>query len=98
MDEFLLPRYVEPKLEGIDLSVFSLHEVYGFYGIEVSRAEQTMGLAMLEQSDARTLGITVDHSVLMFSSVAYDKNNRAIEFSRSYTRADKCNFTVNFKI
>lgn len=97
LEEVLVPRYVVPKLEGIDLSVFSLYEVYGFYGIEIVRAEQTMELAVLEQSDARTLGITTDYSVLLFSSVTYDRHNRAIEFTRSYTRADKCNFTVNFR-
>lgn len=98
LEEILVPKYVVPKLEGIDLSVFSLYEVYGFYGIGVARVEQTMELTTLEQSDARTLGISVDYPVLRFSSTTYDEGGRVIEFTRNYSRADKCSFTVHFTL
>lgn len=98
LEEILVPKYVVPKLEGIDLSVFTLYEVYGFYGINVARVEQTMELTTLEQSDARTLGIGVDYPVLRFSSTTYDEGGRVIEFTRNYSRADKCSFTVHFTL
>ncbi len=98
LEEILVPKYVVPKLEGIDLSVFSLYEVYGFYGIGIARVEQTMELTTLEQSDARTLGITVDYPVLRFSSTTYDENGRVIEYTRNYSRTDKCSFTVHFTL
>lgn len=98
LEEIYIPKYVVPKLEGIDLSVFSLYEVYDFYKIEMARARQTLDITTLEQSDARTLGINSEHSVMLFSCLSYDSKGRVIEFSRSYTRSDMCSFTVDFKM
>lgn len=97
LENIYIPKYVMPKLDGIDLSVFSLYEVYDFYKIKMRRAEQTLDLTCLEQSDARTLGIDASRSVLLFTSVSYDERDRAIEFTRNYTRADICDFQVNFR-
>jgi len=97
LEEILLPCDIAPKLEGIDLSVFSLYEVYDFYGIDLKRAVQTLDLAELEPNDARMLNVEHGRAVLVFSCTSYDAGGRVIEFSRSYTRGDKCNFTVHFQ-
>ncbi|MVB10006.1 HTH-type transcriptional repressor YvoA [Caprobacter fermentans] len=96
LEEILVPHDVVPKLEGIDLSVFSLYEVYDFYGIHLKRAWQTLDIAEPEASDARMLNIDPGLAVLLFTCVSYDENDRVIEYSRSYTRGDKCNFSVHF--
>lgn len=97
LEEVFIPQYIVPKLEGIDLSVFSIYEVYAFYGVELARAYQTMDLAYLNQSDARTLNIDKELAVLHFECTSYDSQSQVVEFSRSYTRADKCVFTVQFR-
>jgi GntR family transcriptional regulator len=97
LEEILIPCDVVPKLEGIDLSVFSLYEVYDFYGVRLSRAWQTLDLAELEPNDARMLNVDRGRAVLLFSCTSCDEQGRVIEFSRSYTRGDKCNFTVHFQ-
>ncbi len=96
LEELFVPRCVVPKLEGIDLNVFSMYEVYDFYGIELNRAYQTVDLTQLEQSDARTLGVDSHLAVLLFECTSFDKEGRVIEFARTYTRADKCVFHVKF--
>lgn len=96
LEEILIPKYVVPKLEGIDLGVFSIYEVYGFYNIEVTRAWQTLDLIQLEPRDARMLGIDANLSVMLFECTSYDDKDRVIEFARTYTRGDKCNFNVHF--
>lgn len=96
LEEILIPQYVVPKLEAIDLSIFSLYEVYDFYGINLKRAYQTLDIAKLDHSDARMLGIGSDSSVFLFECTSYDEEDRVIEFSRTYTRGDKCNFNVHF--
>lgn len=96
LEEIFIPKYVVPKLEGIDLSVFSIYEVYDFYGIKITRACQTLDLTQLEQRDARMLGIDADLSVMLFECTSYDDKDRVIEFTRTYTRGDKCNFNVRF--
>ncbi len=96
LEEILIPRYVVPKLEGIDLAVFSIYEVYDFYGIKLKRAWQTLDLAELEPNDARMLGIDSNLAVFLFECTSYDDKERVIEFTRTYTRGDKCNFNVHF--
>lgn len=96
LEEIFIPKYVVPKLEGIDLSIFSLYEVYDFYGIKLTRACQTLDLIKLEPKDARMLGIDKDLSVMLFECTSYDDKGRIIEFVRNYTRGDKCNFNVHF--
>lgn len=96
LEEVFIPCKVAPKLEGIDLNVFSLYEVYDFYNIKLKQAYQTVDLTQLEQSDARTLGIDSELAVLLFECTSYDEGGRVIEFARTYTRADKCVFTVKF--
>ncbi len=96
LEEIFVPHSIVPKLEGIDLSVFSLYEVYDFYGINLKRAWQTLDLAELEANDARMIGIEANRAVMLFSCISYDENDRVIEYSRAYVRGDKCNFTVHF--
>lgn len=96
LDEIFLPCNLVPKLDGIDLSVFSLYEVYEFYGIHLQRAWQTLDIVKLEKSDRRILNITSEMGVFLFSCTSYNENDKVIEFSRSYTRGDQCNFNVSF--
>lgn len=97
LEEIYVPKNLVPKLVGIDLSVFSLYEVYELYGIRLERARQTLDLVHLEQNDARMLGISAELPVIMFECTSFDDRGRIIEFSRSYTRGDKCCFKVRFK-
>lgn len=96
LEEIFIPRYILSKLQDIDLGVFSIYDIYDFYGVNISKAYETLDLTELEQRDARMLGIEGDLSVMLFECTSYDENNRVIEFARNYTRGDKCNFTVHF--
>ncbi len=96
LDEIYIPKYVVPKLEDIDLGVFSLSEVYAFCGVNITKAWQTLDLTHLERKDARMLGIDANLSVMLFECTSFDDSNRVVEFGRTYTRGDKCNFNVHF--
>lgn len=96
LQEIFIPYNLVPNVENIDLSVFSMFEIYKFYGINPARAWQVLDLAQLTQSDARMINIDKEQTVFLFSCTTYDEENRVIEYSRSYTRGDKCNFTVHF--
>ena len=97
LEEIYIPRNLIPKIGGIDLSVFSIYEVYALYGIHLERAYQTIDLVHLEQNDARMLGISAELPVMLFECTSYDDRGRIIEHSHSYTRGDKCRFSVHFK-
>lgn len=94
--EIFIPYNLIPNVNDVDISVFSMFEIYKFYGINPTRAWQTLDLVQLAQSDARLININKDQTVFLFSCTTYDENNRVIEYSKSYTRGDKCNFTVHF--
>ena len=96
LEEIFIPKYVVPKLAGIDLTVFSIYEIYGMYGIQVERAVQTLDIVHLEQNDIRVLGMEPGEPVMMFQCTTYDLQNRAIEFNRNFVRGDKCDFSVHF--
>ena len=97
LEEIFVPRNLVPKIQGIDLSVFSLYEIYELYGIKLERARQTLDLVHLEPNDANLLGITTQTPVLLFECTSNDEQGRIIEQSRSYTRGDKGRFTVHFQ-
>lgn len=96
IEEIYVPYNLVPKLEGVDLSVFTMYEIYKFYGINPVRAWQTLDLVQLTQSDARLIDISKEQAVFLFGCTTYDDRNRVIEYSRSFTRGDKCSFTVHF--
>jgi len=97
LEEVYIPVQIVPKLEGIDLSVFSLYEVYDFYNIRLDHAFQTLAVTDLKQKDARMLEMEGDQTVFLFECTSYDPSGRVVEFARTYTRGDKCNFNVSFK-
>ncbi len=96
IQEIYIPYDLVPSIEDIDLMIFSMFEVYEFYNINLARAWQTLDLVRLTQADARLIDITKEQTVFLFSCTTYDENNRVIEYSKSYTRGDKCNFLVHF--
>lgn len=96
IQDVYIPEYLVPNLEEIDLSVFSMYEIYGFYNISPVRAWQTLDLIQLSRADARLINLKKDEPVFLFCCTTYDEKERVIEYSRSYTRGDKCNFSVKF--
>jgi len=93
-----VPASKVPKLDGIDLGVFSLYEVYGFYGVSPVRAYETLDLVSVEARDARMLGVEPGSTVLLFTCWTYDAKDDVVEYTRSYTRGDKCCFTVRNRV
>ncbi|MFK9093816.1 GntR family transcriptional regulator [Bacillus salipaludis] len=97
LEEIYIPHYVVPELEEIDLTVFSIFEIYDFYHIKMSYSQQTLDLSQLDQSDARFLDIDASTPLLLFTNKSYNESEKVIEYSRSYTRPDKANYKVHFK-
>lgn len=97
LEEIYIPQYVIPELEDIDLTVFSIYEIYDFYNIEISYSHQTLDLTQLDQSDARFIDVDSSAPLLLFTNTSYNQSEAVIEYARSYTRPDKANYKVHFK-
>lgn len=96
LEEIFIPAVLVPNFGEVDLAVFSIYEIYDFYGINLCRANQTLELTTLPHKDAKRLGLTNSDSVMLFSGISFDEKDRVIEYSRAYTRGDRSNFTVRF--
>lgn len=89
-----IPSDLVPNLLDIDLDVFTLYDVYGFYDTVPVRAYQTLDVVHLEPRIARALDVGSCKDALMFTCLSYREDGRAMEFMRSFNRCDTCFFTV----
>lgn len=96
LEDIYIPEYILPELINVDLAVFSIYETYEFFGVELKQAFQTLNITHLNKKGARALGIDAALPVFMFECTSYDNHDRAIEYTRTYTREDLCGYTVNF--
>jgi len=96
LDEIYIPADVVPNFADVDIELFSIYEAYEWNGVRPVRGEQSLSVTRLDPAAARLIGLGEQNAVLAFSCVTYDQNGRAIEFARSYTRNDKCGFTVHY--
>ncbi len=96
LEELYIPTDVVENLFQIDLDLFSMYQIYGLNGITVTRVHQFLELDELDRSDANLLDIKDTPTVMKFRGVSYDQHGRAVEYARTYTRVDKCNFTVHY--
>lgn len=97
LEEIYLPAELVPNLDKVDLGVFSILEIQDFYGIIPVRGEQSLEITQLNPADARQLGVEPGRGVLRLQCVSYDGGGRAVELTRTYTRGDRCTFSVHFQ-
>ena len=108
LEEVYVPQWLVPNLPDVDLGVFSLHEVYEFYGVHLLRGVQSLGITRLDSQDARLLDVDPRRGVLTLQCVSYGSPERSdgapaapedeqpVEFVRTHIRADKCDLSVHF--
>lgn len=96
LEKILFPTYVMPDPAPLQLSVFSLYDLYAFHGVNLATAHQKLALTRLSASDARILGIDEHTSVLLFECESTDDKGRVVEFTRTYTRGDVASFVTRF--
>lgn len=97
LEELYIPQSVVHTLPKIDLDLFSIYDIYEFYGIRVTRARERLEIAELEPMEAKLLDIDPALAVLKFQCVSYDQGGRIVEYARTYTRGDRCSFHVHYQ-
>lgn len=95
LEKILFPASILPEAAELELSAFSLYELFSFYGVHLTRAWQTLKITTLEPADARTLDIEPSTPVILFECTSYDADS-VVEFTRTYTRSDRANFITHF--
>ncbi|MCR9764018.1 UTRA domain-containing protein, partial [Vibrio parahaemolyticus] len=92
----ILPEYLIPTLGEIDLSVFSLYEIYEAYGVEIEEAIQTIELVNIDEKELKLLELTNKMPVMLVESNSFNMEGKRVEISRSYTRCDRSEYIVYF--
>jgi len=96
LEQIFVPEDVLPQLKDVNSSVFSMSDIFTFYGIEVFNMRQTMELVTRGLSKTRKLlGVSDDIALIMLECSYRDREGRMIEFSRSFIRSDKCSFSIS---
>ena len=96
IEDIYVPGDLIPGFDKIDLGLFSLYDIFEFNGIQLCDAWQTLSITTLDAKDTRALKIDPEAAVLLFECTSVDSEGRVVEFTRNYTRGDKCSFHVHF--
>ena len=96
LERTVVPLVRFPRLEGIDLGVFSLYEVFGFYGKVVDATFEHLDIAELSVHDAHFLGVEPGGPAMAYDCISYDQDGEAIEHTRTLRRGDLGFYTVRY--
>lgn len=97
LEEIYIPSKIVPGFADVDIGLFSIFDVYQWNDVRIKRGEQKLAISHLDPAAARLIGIGENNAVIEFSGVVYDENDKIVEFSRSYTKNEKCEYIVHFK-
>ncbi len=95
--EIFLPEEVLPEFEAVNSSVFSIKDIFAFYGVSIGSVQQTMEIIEGLPKMRKTLSAPDGVALIMMSSDYKDINGRAIAFTRSFIRSDKSSFRIKMR-
>lgn len=93
-EEIYVPKEILPELEIINSSVFTLKDIFSFYGIELSSMSQTLEIINGIPKTRKSLDVPDGVALLMLSCYYRDKTGRLLAYSRSFIRSDKSTFSI----
>ena len=82
------------SIKVVNSSVFTIKDIFAFYGIEISSMQQTMEIIDGTSKIKKLLDIPNGVALIMLSCDYWDNNGRAIAYSRSFIRSDRTSFTI----
>ncbi|GMQ58565.1 GntR family transcriptional regulator [Vallitalea sediminicola] len=97
LEEIYIPKYLITQLDSIDLSVFSIEEIYDFYGIIRTKVNETIDLTILDANEGRMLKINANEEVMVMESTSFDDRDRVIDYRRKYSVGNLCKYGVCMK-
>ncbi|NRD76882.1 GntR family transcriptional regulator [Bacillus sp. BRMEA1] len=93
IEESFLPVKLVPNIEHHIMNDVSLYQILeNVYGIQLVRAKEHMHVTLSDEEDSKLLKIRSESPCIFQESVAFDRNEREIEFSTSLTRSDIVRF------
>lgn len=90
-----LPLSYVPNIEAYDFAQTSLYLCLKDNGITLSHSHQTLDLVLVNQPQSTLLAVPDGTSAFMRKSTIYDINDRAVEYTLSYSVAEKYVFKIS---
>lgn len=96
LEEIYVPTKILPNLMKINTNDFSMYDIYDYYDINVTHADQVLEITKLDKNEARLLNISEQTPVFLLKCLTYEENNNPIEFSLSYVNGEISRFRSEF--
>ncbi|KDE69579.1 hypothetical protein FUSO6_06110, partial [Fusobacterium necrophorum DAB] len=96
IQESFIPRYILPRIEDIELSIYSISEVFYFYKILIEETIQELEIVKINKKNANILNIENEDFILKCSGINIDSLGRKVEYFNHFSRGDILNYHVNF--
>lgn len=95
VEEHYIPKRILSVIENVDLSVYSIQEIFDFYGISIKGTEQEINIIKVDTKHAKLLNIETEDYILKFSGL-YMSDGRVIQYFDHYSRGDILTYQVEF--
>ena len=94
VEEIFVPHDVIPQLGAVNSSVFTMHDVFAFYDVEMCEMMQGLEIVMGTPAIRKILNVPDGVVLIMMECTYRDKSGRVIECSKSFHRSDKITFKI----
>lgn len=96
LEEIYIPQAAAPRLDGVDLSVFSLREAFQLLNVELKSGFQTLDITRIGTQEARILDTEDNRNVFLVRYTSTNSRDQVVEYGKCYIRGDKFSFKVDY--
>lgn len=93
-----VPKNIFPDIESVDFRTVSLYEYMEAGGHLPDKYDKRIRLVKLYPKEARYLELPVDGPAFNFDLIGVDKERRPVEYTVSYLRCDRTEFSFSSRI
>lgn len=93
-----VPKNLFPDIESVDFRTESLYEYMGSRGHLPDRYDKRIRVIKLFPKEARYLEMPVEGPAFSFDLVGVDSERRTVEYTESYVRCDRTEFSFSSRI
>ena len=93
MERFYLSCKMVPDLSRDELNLPSLYDLLrNKYKVKIAIAKQFLEPVVVDEYEAKVLGINKGSPAMMFEGIVYTKDEKPILLSRDIIRGDRCRY------
>ena len=93
-----VPKKIFPDIDAFDFRMVSLHEYMDDRGHLPEKYDKRIRVVRLFPKEARYLELPVDHPAFSFELLGIDAERRHVEYTESYVRCDRAEFSFTTRI